>query len=405
VRASGRTWSRPWNTFDDDKRPVTREFLKILITNLYLDSHGGTQAVVRDLAIWLHRLGHTPLVYSPRLGVVSQEIASHGIVVTDSLERLGSSPDIIHGQFYNETMRALLHFPLVPAIYVVHHVSAYGDPFYFPRILRYVAVDSRCRDFLETKPEIPRSRIEVVLNAIDMERFQPRSPLPPKPRRALLFSNYAAEHTHVPAVRQACRRMGLTLDVIGRASSTEIANPETVLPRYDLVFGKARCALEAAAVGCATVLCDSAGAGPMVTTSNFDELRKMNFGQNALTSPLHAQQIIAEIERYDAADAALVSERVRKEASLADSAHRWASLYEAVLAESRELPRDADAELRAAGTYLETLSRWSYESRVEWETTQLQRLLNIPVIGRSLHTLAWRALKKWKGKRIQHSAG
>ena len=299
----------------------------------------------------------------------------------------------------------LLHFPLVPAIYVVHHVSAYGDPFYFPRIFRYVAVDSRCRDFLETKPEIPRSRIEVVLNAIDMERFQPRPALPPKPRRALLFSNYAAAHTHVPAVRQACRRMGLSLDVIGRASGTEIANPETVLPSYDLVFAKARCALEAMAVGCATVLCDFTGAGPMVTTSNFDELHRMNFGQNALTRPLHAQQIIAEIERYDATDATLVSERVRKEASIAASIHCWTNLYEAVLAESRELPRDADAELRATGAYLETLSRWSYESRVEWESAQLERLLSVPVIGRSLHTLAWRALMKWKGKRSQHSAG
>jgi hypothetical protein len=360
---------------------------------------------VRDLAIWLQRLGHTPLVYAPRLGVASREIASHGIVVTDRLERLGALPDIIHGQSYNETIRVLLHFPLAPAIYMVHGVSAYGDPFHFPRILRYVAVDSRCRDFLETRPEIPRSRIAVVANAIDMERFQPRPALPPKPRRALLFSNYAAEHTHVPAVRQACRRMGLSLDVIGRASGTEIANPETVLPRYDLVFAKARCALEAAAVGCATVLCDSAGAGPMVTTSNFDELRKMNFGQNALTRPLHAQQIMAEIERYDATDAARVSDRVRREASFADSVHRWTTLYEAVLAESRELSRDADAELRAAGAYLETLSRWSYESRVEWEAAQLERLLSMPLIGRSLHTLAWRALKRWKGKRSEQPAG
>jgi hypothetical protein len=94
---------------------------------------------------------------------------------------------------------------------------------------------------------------------------------------------------------------------------------------------------------------------------------------------------------------------VRKEASIADSIHRWTSLYEAVLAESRELPRDSDAELRAAGAYLETFSRWSYESRVEWETAQLERLLSIPVIGRSLHTLAWRTLKKWKGKRNEPS--
>ena len=335
--------------------------------------------------------------------MVSEEIESQGIVVTDRLERLGGAPDIIHGQSYHETIRALLHFPQVPAICAIHGVSAYGDPFYFPRILRYVAVDSRCMEYLESKPEIPRSRIEVVLNAIDMERFQPRPALPAKPRRALLFSNYAADHTHLPAVRKACRRMGLSLDVVGRAAGTETPRPETVLPQYDVVFAKARCALEALAVGCATILCDVVGAGPMVTTRNLDELRRMNLGQKALTSPLHAEQIIAEIERYDAADAALVSERVRKEASFADSIHRWTRMYEAVLAESRDRTCDPEAELRATGAFLEALSRWSYESRVEWEAAQLNKLRRIPLIGRSLQTLAWRALAKWKGKRSERN--
>jgi Glycosyltransferase Family 4 len=375
---------------------VSEENLKILITNFYLDSYGGTQSVARDLAIWLKRLGHIPFVYSPRLGVVSDEIASHGIFVTDHLEQLTQEPDIIHGQFYRETLRALLHFPLAPAIYAHHGMSFYGDPFYFPRILRYVAVDARCREHLETKTEIPRSRVDTILNFIDLERFQPRQPLPPRPRRALLFSNYAAKHTHLPVVRQACRRMGLSLDVVGDMAGKAVANPESILPRYDLVFAKARCALEATAVGCATVLCDSAGAGPMVTTRNFAELRRLNLGVKALTRPLQPETIIAEVERYDADDARLVSECIRKEGGIADGIHQWTRLYDAVLAESRTFRRDTDGELRAAGAFLETLARWSYESRLEWEREQLERLQDIPVVGRPLHALARRAIKRWK---------
>jgi len=378
--------------------------LKILITNLYLDSYGGTQSVTRDLAIWLKRLGHTPCVYSPRLGVVSDEIASHGIAVTDRLAQMTLQPDIIHGQFYREALRALLQFPLAPAVFAHHGPGFYGDPFYFPRILRYVAVDARCRADLESKAQIPRSRIETILNFIDLERFQQRPPLPSRPRRALLFSNYAAEHTHLPVVRRACRRMGIKLDVVGRLVGKPQANPERILPEYDLVFAKARCALEATAVGCATILCDASGAGPMVTTQNFAELRPMNLGVKTLTKPLEPATIMTEIERYDPADARQVSECTRREAGIADGIHQWIRLYETVLTEARTLPRDGDEELRAAGVLLETLARWSYENRVEWEQGQLQKLQGIPVVGRPLHALVRRAANWWKDRQPASSS-
>jgi hypothetical protein len=307
-------------------------------------------------------------------------------------------PDIIHGQFYREALRALLQFPLAPAVFAHHGPNFYEDPFYFPRILRYVAVDARCRVDLESKTEIPRSRIETILNFIDLERFQQRPPLPSRPRRALLFSNYAAEHTHLPVVRRTCSRMGIKLDVVGRMVGKPMANPERILPEYDLVFAKARCALEATAVGCATILCDATGAGPMVTSRNFAELRRMNLGANALTKPLQPAAIMAEIERYDPADARQVSECARREAGIAEGIYQWIRLYETVLTEARTLPRDADGELRAAGVLLETLARWSYENRVAWEQEQLQKLQGFPVVGRPLHALARRAAKWWKDR-------
>lgn len=375
--------------------------LKILITNFYLDSYGGTQSVTRDLAIWLKRMGHTPCVYSPRLGVVSDEIASHGITVTDRLAQIALEPDIIHGQFYREALRALLQFPLAPAVFAHHGPNFYGEPSCFPRILRYVAVDARCRADLESKPEIPRSRIETILNFIDLERFQQRPPLPSRPRRALVFSNYAAEHTYLPVVRQACRRMGIKLDVVGRMVGKPQENPERILPEYDLVFAKARCALEATAVGCATVLCDASGVGPMVTTRNFAELRPMNLGVKALTKPLQPAAIMAEIERYDPADARQVCECARREIGIAEGIHQWIRLYETVLNEARTLPRDADEELRAAGVLLETLAHWSYENRVEWEQEQLKKLQGIPVVGHSLHALARRAARWWRDRAVR----
>lgn len=52
-----------------------------------------------------------------------------------------------------------------------------------------------------------------------------------------------------------------------------------MLGGYDLVFAKARCALEAMAVGCAVVLCDVGGLGPLVTRAQVQHLRRWNFGR------------------------------------------------------------------------------------------------------------------------------
>ena len=53
-----------------------------------------------------------------------------------------------------------------------------------------------------------------------------------------------------------------------------MAQPERVLGRYDIVFAKAKAAMEAMAVGAAVVLCDFGGVGPMVTWADFDRLRR-----------------------------------------------------------------------------------------------------------------------------------
>src|SRR5206468_3631377 len=121
-------------------------------------------------------------------------------------------------------------------------------------------------DRLVFEHAIPEERVRVLLNFVDLQRFKPRGPLPARPTRALLFSNYAREETHLTAVREACARTGLALDVIGEGVGNVWVRPEEALGNYDLVFAKARSALEALAVGSAVVLCHATGAGPMVTT-------------------------------------------------------------------------------------------------------------------------------------------
>ncbi|HJQ22902.1 MAG TPA: glycosyltransferase [Blastocatellia bacterium] len=332
--------------------------MRVLITNNTLAARAGSELYVRDLATGLLDRGITPIVYSTMLGEVAEELRRLTVPVIDDLEALAAPPDLIHGQHHLETMTALLHFPGVPAVYFCHGWLPWEEmPPRSPRILRYVAVDQTCRDRLVCEQAIPEDRVRVLLNFVDLERFKPRPPLPARPARALIFSNNANEQTHAPAIREACRRSGIALDVVGLQAGNACANPEALLGGYDLVFAKARSAIEALAVGAAVVLCDANGVGEMVTTGNLERLRPLNFGIRALREPVSAAALQREIGRYDARDAGEVSRRIRTAAGRDAVVDEVVALYREVIAEGTALPpADASAEARAAAAYLRALA-------------------------------------------------
>lgn len=363
--------------------------MKILITNAIFETYTGTEVVVRDLARAFARAGHTPIVFAGKLGAIAEDLHANGIQVTDNLAQIDGAPDIIHGHHHQQLMEALLYFPETPAIYLSHDGSSIMDePIYFPRILRYFAVDDRCRNRILQTVGSAAGEVPLMPNAVDLNRFLLRSPLPAKPRRALLFSNYARNDTYLPEVRKACDRAGISLDVMGAGTGTASSAPEKELPGYDLVFAKARCALEAMATGCAVILCDFAGSGPYVTSAAFEEMRRKNFGRALLTQPLKADVLLREIQRYDAADAAAVSQRLRGKAGLEEAAGQWLAIYSTVLQDFDGQAIDRNGEGRAASAYIK---KWHTFQRREWEKDQVARLKQIPLIG----NLVYRVIHRW----------
>ena len=309
----------------------------------------------RDLAVRLLQFGHTPILYSTQLGDIAREIRAKTVSVTDNLNSVSTPPDIIHGHHALETATALLHFPQTPAIQTIHgNLGFLSSPPKFTRIRRYLPVDNTCRDRLINEFGLEEERVRVILNSFDLNRFAQRAALPPRPRRALIFSNLT--DLHFKAVQAACEQTRIELDVIG-ADTNICSNPEEVLPQYDLVFAKARCALEALAVGAAVILCDYHGLGPMVTTGELDRLRALNFGHRTLCNELSADLIINEINRYDAIDAAKVSRRIRSTASLDSMVYELVAIYQEALAEYKQTDGiDAESESRETAEFLRWLS-------------------------------------------------
>ena len=316
--------------------------LRLLLTNVTLAGRTGTEIVTRDLALGLHGRGHHVAVYTPARGPIADELDARGVRVVTRLDDV-SGPDIVHGHHFIETVEALARFPRARGIFVCHDRTApHSYPPRWPAVQRFVAVDENCLERLQQDCEIPAEGTRVILNAVDMSRFVSRAPLPPKPKRALVFSHNAWPGTHVDVVRAVCDRLGISVDVIGAGAGNVADAPEALLPKYDLVFAKARCALEAMAVGAAVVLCDAAGSGPMVTPDIVARLRQWNFGARTLTQALDPDRLAQEIEKYDPAQATAVSAMIRQEASLDAALDRYEELYREVMA----LPVSADRSVR-----------------------------------------------------------
>lgn len=327
--------------------------LRVLLTNGALAIRAGTELWVRDVALALQARGHRPVVYSPVLGELADDLRRATVPVVSDLDALGAPPDVIHGHHHLETMTALLRFPGVPAVSVCHGWLPWQEaPPRFPRIHAWVAVDEVCRDRLVCEHGIPPERTRLLLNFVDLRRFPaPATPPPAQPRRALVYGYTASEDTWVPVVREACARAGIAVvDVVGYGAGNPTPSPETLLPAYDLVFAKARSALEALAVGAGVVLCDARGTGGLVTTGALEALRRQNLGVRTLGRPLDASVLAAEIARWDAADVAEVSRRVRACAGLDAAVDALEALYrEAVAA---PVPTDAGRESAATAAYL-----------------------------------------------------
>jgi len=368
---------------------VKQRSLRILLTNNTLANKAGSELYVRDLAIELMKRGHRPVAYSSVHGLVAEELRTATIPVIDDLASLGEAPDVIHGQHHLDAMAAMLRFPRTPAVYVCHGWAPWEEqPPLFPTIGRYVAVDDLCRERLLSTPGITGTDIDTIYNFVDLQRFQPRPALPARPGKALVFSNYAADSPQLAAIRQACARYGIAqVDVAGVASGNPAHHPESKLPRYDLVFAKARCALEAMAVGCAVIVTDFAGLAGMVSTQNMQAWRQLNFGVRTMQQAhVSEENIFAALSQYDAGDAGKVSQWIRQQADLQHAVDRWEQLYWQI--SSPEKTPSPDLLLSAAADYLCSLHE-PLKRRQEAEASAAQAKTDLLAALRAVEDSDW----------------
>lgn len=302
--------------------------MNVLITNIWLRNYAGTEVFVRDLAIALNRRGIHVEVYSPELGKAAEDIHQAGIPIVNDPLALKKTPDIIHAHHFVPTMDALTRFPNTPALYFLHDRTHPADtPPRFSRIMHYVAVDYNCLDRLIIDNGIAPEDTSVLYNWVDTSRFPLRSHFSDRPRRALVFSNCARSDNWFQEIQKACKQMEIPLDGVGKDLGNPVRFPEDILVDYDIVFAKAKAAMEALATGAFVIACDFMGLGGAVTEKNFDHFRKYNFGMKTLTQPHDAALMVEEMEKYDPSTAETLALRIREEAAFDAYLDRLLTLY------------------------------------------------------------------------------
>jgi hypothetical protein len=271
--------------------------MRILITLSQL-MLGGTETYSVTVAEQLERLGHPTRLHAGRTSQAGRElVASRGLSleVGDPLALAGREEfDAVVAQDAGSAY-ALSRRADLPQVFVGHGVASFEHP---PRALHpqppIVVLNERMREraaALASRPEVVRLR-----QPIDLERFRPRTPSSPRPRRVLAFSNYLGAD-RLALLEGVCADLGLELARVGVQGEPSLA-PQEAIAGADIVVGYGRSVLEALAMGRAAYVWDRGGGDGWVTPETYATLEADGFSGAATDAVVDAARLRADFAAY-----------------------------------------------------------------------------------------------------------
>ncbi len=335
------------------ERAVIFSRLRILITNNRLNTRGGAESFVRDLARGLQEIGHSVMAYSSDLGQRERLLENDVIPVATDLDLLPFLPDIIHAQHHLDAMTAITALPEVPALFHCHGAVWQECAPKHPRIYHYLAMSKTLAERMAVESNIPISDISVHLNVVDLARFNKVRQPPSQPTRALFFNKHHRQDSPtVAAIREAASRCGISLDFVGRHFGRLIDQPENFLPDYDIVFASGVSAIEALACGCAVVVLGRTSCGGLVLPDNLESYRQANFSIAVNSAPPSSEKIEAELRCYSSEACEMVAKRLRQMADSRLQIGKLAEIYQQIIERHQRSEHDSRAESVAVSKYL-----------------------------------------------------
>lgn len=365
--------------------------LRVLITNNSLGQPGGSETYTLEICKHLTIRGHHPIAYSTVQGRTASELRKIGVSTVDRLEDI-PPPDIIHGHHHLDTTYACLLFPQTPCLHFCHGISPWEElpAAKLRNIIYYVAISERTKNHF-TANGIPEEKIEIIRNFVDNTRFTPfpdnsenhnaTSETPFESRkRALIYGNYTIMHASI--IKDACHRAGYTLDTIGMPWGNNTSSPETVLPKYDIIFCYGKSALESLYVGSHVILNGSGGTGPLINSLNFEQLRTMNFGfTTCLDKPDTGslERFLKQVSKARECGEKPITSQQRDSLSADHAIDRIIGMYYRAIAEFNPTASEHQfdgAERRALAKYLHFLQKSRHNQGIDFTPAESAKLIH-----------------------------
>jgi hypothetical protein len=272
--------------------------MRIVIGAEWLAQPGGTETYVATVATELERLGHEVTVLAGKLGPMAEWMEAGGIRLARSAEDLPEECDA--GLAQDSTMTAVLaqRYPEARLVYVSHSDRFdHQTPVLIPGVVDAVlALSDRLAARVRALAiDVPIIRLR---QPIDTHRFARTRPLPERPRRALILSNYL-DGPQYEAVVSGLRSLGVEVDRVGVPGRPEL-DPRGPMEEADIVIAKARAALEGMCCGRAVYVHDQFGGDGWVTRDNYPALEADSFAGQALPGrPATTDELAADLASYD----------------------------------------------------------------------------------------------------------
>src|SRR4051794_4792588 len=182
--------------------------MRIVLFTSQLWNLSGGEVNVRDWALGLKRRGHTVLIYTPIPGPLAERLRAAGIPVVADPSLIGDPPEIMFGSGINDVVALVARFPQVPVVQITQQWDSWAAfPCRVPQVIFHVAVSEFLADMLVNEFGVPRERVKLVHNAVDLARVKPRqAALSEKPRNGIAFAKMDAGS--IEAVLAACAERG-----------------------------------------------------------------------------------------------------------------------------------------------------------------------------------------------------
>jgi hypothetical protein len=131
---------------------------------------------------------------------------------------------------------------------------------------------------------------------VDTDHFEHTRPLPPRPRRALILSNYLHGERR-RALLDTWASAGIECVQAGTGGEF-VLDPLPALQSADIVVAKGRAAIEAMSCGCAVYVYDQFGGDGWVTPESYPAFEADNFAGQATPTPRTKADLAADLAAY-----------------------------------------------------------------------------------------------------------